>query len=175
MLISLVGLPGSGKSTVGRQLARRLALPFVDSDAVLETELGCPIRTYFETEGEARFREVESVVLEKLLKTHTGVLATGGGIVLREINRTYLQQYGHRVYLHASPEDLFRRLRYDTKRPLLQVNDPLQRLKQLYAERDPLYREVASFSLETGRPSVSALVRTVLMQLEMAGIVSRSF
>lgn len=169
MIFSLIGLPGSGKSTVGRQLARRLALPFVDSDHVIEQRLGCPIREYFEREGEAAFRDVEEAVIDELSLAQTGILATGGGAVLREANRRHLRDRGLVVYLKSSPDELFRRLRHDRNRPLLQVADPLARLRDLYAIRDPLYRETAHFSIETGRPSVATLVNMIVMQLELAG------
>ncbi len=171
MIVSLIGLPGSGKSTVGRQLARRLQLPFIDSDHFIEDRLGCSIREYFEREGELPFRDVEEQVIDELTKAQQGVLSTGGGTVLREVNREHLRARGKVVYLKSSPEELFRRLRYDTHRPLLQVADPLQRLRDLYAVRDPLYRQTAHFVIETGRPSVASLVNMILMQLELAGIV----
>jgi shikimate kinase len=169
VIFSLIGLPGSGKSTVGRNLARRLALPFVDSDHVVEQRLGCPIRQYFEREGEAAFRDVEEAVIDELSLAQTGILATGGGAVLREANRRHLRERGLVVYLKSSPDELFRRLRHDRNRPLLQVADPLARLRDLYAIRDPLYRETAHFSIETGRPSVATLVNMIVMQLELAG------
>ena len=171
--VALVGLPGSGKSTVGRQLARRLDLPFVDSDHVIELRLGCAIREYFEREGEQRFRDVEQEVVDDLTQNHHGVLSTGGGSVLRPINREHLRSRGPVVYLRSSPEEVFRRLRHDVSRPLLQVADPLSRLRDLYAARDPLYRETAHFTLETGRPSVATLVNMIVMQLELAGMLPR--
>jgi shikimate kinase len=167
--VSLIGLPGSGKSTVGRQLARRLQLHFVDSDHVIEQRIGCSIREYFEREGEERFRDLEESVIDDLTQTHHGVLSTGGGSVLRPLNRERLRSRGQVIYLHSSPDEVFRRLRHDSDRPLLQVNDPLRRLSQLYAVRDPLYRETASLVIETGRPSVSALVSSILSHLEQAG------
>lgn len=172
-MIALIGLPGSGKSTVGRQLARRLKLSFTDSDHVIEQRLGCPIREYFEREGEERFRDVEEAVLDELT-LQPGVLSTGGGAVLRAANREHLRTRGKVVYLKSTPEELFRRLRHDTQRPLLQVSDPLQRLRDLYAARDPLYRETAHFVIETGRPSVATLVNMIVMQLELAGVVAPS-
>ena len=167
--VSLVGLPGSGKSTVGRQLARRLQVPFVDSDHVVEQKLGCSIREYFEREGEERFRDVEESVIEELASKHQGVLSTGGGSVLRPANRENLRNAGKVVYLKSSPDELFRRLRHDMNRPLLQVADPMSRLRDLFAARDPLYRETAHFVLETGRPSVATLVNMIVMQLELSG------
>ena len=169
MSIVLVGLPGSGKSTVGRHLARRLGLDFIDSDHVIEQRLGCSIRDFFAREGESAFRDLEQQVLADLAAGPACVLATGGGSVLRPANRDTLRAAGHVVYLRASPEDLWRRLRNDTKRPLLQVADPQKALRDLYAQRDPLYREVAEFIVDTGRPSVSTLVNMVMMQLELGG------
>jgi shikimate kinase len=170
-MISLVGLPGSGKSTVGRQLGRRLGLPFNDSDHVIEQRIGCSIRDYFEREGEAAFRDVEESVIRELTQAQACVLATGGGAVLRPANRQRLRDAGRVIYLRSSPEEVFRRLRHDTNRPLLQVPDPLGRLRTLYEERDPLYRETAHFVIETGRPSVSRLVNMVLIQLELAAVI----
>lgn len=168
-MISLVGLPGSGKSTVGRQLARRLTLPFLDSDALIEQRLGCSIREYFEREGEERFRDLESQVIDELTAGAAGVISTGGGSVLRPLNRQHLHQRTRVVYLRSSPEEVFRRLRHDRNRPLLQVADPLQRLRDLFQARDPLYQESAHFVIETGRPSVATLVNMIVMQLELAG------
>ena len=170
-MISLIGLPGSGKSTVGRQLARRLDLPFFDSDQAIVQQIGCPIREYFEQEGEERFRDVEESAIDALTAVADGVLATGGGAVLRLANRQRLHQRGHVIYLRSLPDALFRRLRHDKNRPLLQVADPLTRLKELYNVRDPLYREVAHFVVETGRPSVSTIVNMIVMQLELAGVL----
>src|SRR5690606_4952886 len=170
-LISLVGLPGSGKSSVGRQLARRLQLPFIDSDQYIQERLGCSIRDYFEQEGEEKSRECESAALNDLTRSGLGVLATGGGSVIRADNRRVLRERTQVVYLRSTPEEVFRRLRYDKKRPLLQVSDPLQQIRKLFEERDPLYREVAHFSIETGRPSVGTLVNMILMQLELADTV----
>ena len=168
-MISLIGLPGSGKSIVGRQLARRLQLPFSDSDHVIEQQLGCSIREYFEREGEERFRDVEESVIDELTQGGSGVLSTGGGVILRQANRRRLRQHSQVVYLNSSPDELFRRLRHDVNRPLLQVADPLNRLRDLHTLRDPLYRETAHFVIDTGRPSVATLVGMIVKQLELAG------
>ena len=171
MQVSLIGLPGSGKSTVGRQLARRLGVAFIDSDQVIEQRLGCSIRLFFDREGEDAFRDIEEAVLDELTAgTAPAGLATGGGAGLRPTNRLHLPAPSKVIYLHAAPEDLFRRLRHDTTRPLLQVADPQQRLRSLYAQRDPLYRETAHYVIEIGRPSVATLVNMVVMQLELAGL-----
>lgn len=169
MIIFLVGMPGSGKSTVGRHLARRLGLPFFDSDQCIEQRLGCSIREFFAREGEGAFRDVEERVLAELAQGPDAVVATGGGAVLREANRTRLHEGGKVIYLRSTPEELYRRVRHDTQRPLLQVADPLAKLRALHAERDPLYRAAAHFDIETGRPSVPTLVNMVVMQLELAG------
>lgn len=169
--VALVGLPGSGKSTIGRQLARRLGRPFIDTDQVIEQRVGLSIREFFEREGEESFRDLEQSVIDELTLGEPCVLSTGGGAVLRLANRQHLKQRTQAVYLHSAPEEVFRRLRHDRNRPLLQVPDPLARLRELYALRDPLYRESARFVVETGRPSVAALVNMVVMQLELAGVL----
>ncbi len=155
-------------------MARRQGLRFVDSDLVIEQRLGCSIREFFEREGESSFRDVEEQVLDELTQTGCGVLSTGGGAVLRAVNRQRLRERTTTVYLHSLPEDVFKRLRHDQNRPLLQVADPLGRLRELYATRDPLYRETAHFVIETGRPSVAGLVNMIVMQLELAGLVETS-
>lgn len=154
---------------MGRQLARRSSLPFFDSDHVIEQRLGCSIREFFEREGEDRFRDLEASVIDEMTAGPTCVLSTGGGSVLRAENRERLHQRGTVVYLRSAPEEVFRRLRHDRNRPLLQVADPQQRLKDLYDVRDPLYRQTAHFIVETGRPSVSMLVNMIMMQLELGG------
>jgi shikimate kinase len=169
--VALVGLPGSGKSTVGRQLARRFNLVFVDSDTCIEQRIGCSIREFFERDGEDRFRDIEAEEIDSLTQKAGCVLSTGGGSVLRAENRKHLRERCQVVYLRSSPDEVFRRLRHDRNRPLLQVGDPLTKLRDLYAVRDPLYRETAHFVIETGRPSVAMLVNMIAMQLELAGHV----
>jgi shikimate kinase len=170
--LCLIGMPGGGKSTVGRHLARTLHTSFVDADVEVEKRIGTSIRSFFEREGEARFRDIEHETLGALLHAPApGVVATGGGAVLREANRHLLRRFATVIYLRSTPEELFRRLRHDTQRPLLQVRDPLARLRELFRERDPLYRRTAHFIVETGRPSVPSLVNMILMQLELAGLV----
>ncbi len=164
-------MPGCGKSTVGRHLARQLGLRFVDSDTEIEHRIGMPIRDWFPQHGEDTFRDLEQEVIDQLTREGDVVLATGGGAVLRPSNRDALRSRTHAFYLRSTPEELFRRLRHDTQRPLLQVADPQRRLRELFKERDPLYRRVAHFVVETARPSVPALLSMVLMQLELAGLV----
>ena len=160
----LVGLPGAGKSTLGRQLARRLNKAFVDADAELERKLGVTIPTIFEIEGEASFRDREEAVLLDLTALSNVVLATGGGVVIRPANRERLKQNGTVIYLHAMPEMLRERTRRSRHRPLLNAADPIARLAELYAARDALYREVASVVIESNRDQISQLSR----QLEAA-------
>lgn len=168
--IVLVGLPGSGKTTIGRQLARRLGLAFVDCDQVLEERLGMSIRDIFARMGEEGFRDHEQALLAELLHRPATVLSTGGGCVLRSANRAAMRTHGWVVYLKSSPQALAKRLQNDQTRPLLQVADPLKKLRQLYQQRDPLYREIAHHTLETGRPSVNTLVNHIAMQLELQAL-----
>ena len=171
MLISLVGMPGCGKSTVARHLARQLNLHVADSDIEIEKRIGMPIRDFFALHGEPAFRDLEQDVIEEITSRAGLVIATGGGAVLRPSNRDALHSRSHVFYLRSTAEELHRRLRQDTHRPLLQVADPLRRLRELYRERDPLYRRTAHFVVESARPSVPALIGMVLMQLELAGLV----
>jgi shikimate kinase len=168
--IGLIGLPGVGKSTVGRRLARRLDLAFVDSDAAIEQRLGMRIRDFFETEGEARFRDAETDVLDELTRAPATVVATGGGVVLRPQNRQVLRERTFCVYLRAHPDALFQRLRRDTKRPLLQVADPAARLRELHQEREPLYRDAAALEVETRGKSLEMIVDAIVFHLPPADL-----
>ena len=160
----LVGLPGAGKSTLGRQLARRLGKTFVDADAELERKLGVTIATIFEIEGEASFRDREEAALVELAAMTNIVLATGGGVVIRPANRECLKANGMVVYLHAPPATLYERTRRSRHRPLLNTADRAARIVELYTARDPLYREVASCVIESGRDEIAQFAR----QLEAA-------
>lgn len=151
----LVGLPGAGKTTLGRQLARRLGKPFLDADIELEARLGVSIPTVFEIEGEAAFRDREEGILEELTNGIGIILATGGGAVIRPANRERLKSNGSVLYLHATPQMLWHRVRHNRHRPLLNTEDPLGRLVELYAERDPFYREVADWIVESEREHVA--------------------
>jgi len=162
-------MPGCGKSTIGRQLARTRQLPFLDTDHEIEQQLGCSIREFFDREGEAAFRDIEQHVMAQLLTTPAdAVIATGGGSVLREANRRAMHGGATVVYLRTAPEDLARRLSRDTQRPLLQVADPRQRLRELFAVRDPLYRETAHMVVDTAHKSAAMLVNLISMQLDMS-------
>jgi shikimate kinase len=169
LLIIFVGLPGSGKTTIGRQMGRRLGLPFLDSDSVIEQRLGCSIREFLTVKVKSVFRDIEQNVLDDLSKYHHGVLSTGGGAVLRPLNRQNLHTRGKVVYLRSTPEEVFRRLKHDMQRPLLQVDDPQEKLRALFNVRDPLYRETAHFIFETGRPSINRLLNTIIAELDLDG------
>lgn len=151
----LIGLPGAGKSTLGRQLARRLGLTFVDADAELERRLGVTIPTIFEIEGEAVFRDREEAMLAEIVERTGIVLGTGGGVVVRPANRERLKRSGTIVYLHADPVTLRERTRRSRDRPLLNASDPLARLQELYAQRDALYREIAHHVVESDREAIA--------------------
>jgi shikimate kinase len=163
----LVGMPAAGKSSVARQLGRRLGLPVVDSDAVIEARIGGTIRDFFAREGEAAFRDLEEQVIAELTGGPPGVLATGGGAVLRAANRERLRAGGTVIYLRLTPEQLYKRLRHDVKRPLLQVADPQARLQSMFTERDSLYRACAHFTLDVHGISMAMLINRVVMQLDL--------
>lgn len=156
--IFLVGMMGAGKTSVGKNLARRTGKHFYDSDHVIEARTGVRIPVIFEIEGEAGFRARESAVIDELTALREIVLATGGGAVLDPRNRALLRSRGTVVYLRAAVRDLLNRTRHDKNRPLLQTADPKARLTELFEARDPLYREVAHVVMDTGSQSLTSLV-----------------
>ncbi len=164
--VFLIGLMGAGKTTIGRAIARRMKRPFVDSDQEIEQRCGVSIPVIFDIEGEAGFRARETQVIDELSARPDIVLATGGGAVLDERNRARLASRGTVVYLHAWPEDLYVRVRQDKNRPLLATPDPRAKLEALYAERDPLYRQIADLVVDTRTQSAQTLARQVLARLE---------
>nr|WP_277986366.1 shikimate kinase AroK [Noviherbaspirillum cavernae] len=164
--IFLVGLMGSGKTTVGRALARKLDKRFIDSDHEIEARTGASIPLIFEIEGEASFRQREAEVIRDLTGQSDIVLATGGGAILKPENRDYLKTRGTVIYLRASVNSILQRTSHDKNRPLLQTADPRQRIERLAREREPYYLEVAHIVVETGRPNVQSLVQTILARLE---------
>jgi shikimate kinase len=161
----LVGMMGAGKTTVGKRLARRLGWSFVDADRELESRLGVPVQTIFELEGEPGFRRREAALIDELTQRAQVVFATGGGAVLDAGNRTLLHERGRVVYLRASVGDLWHRLRRDTVRPLLKTADPRARIEELVGQRDPLYREVAHLTIDTGRQPIEQVVDAILERL----------
>jgi shikimate kinase len=165
----LIGLMGAGKTTLGRQVARRLGKRFIDADHELEARLGVSIPTIFEIEGEPGFRDREEAVIADLTRLTDIVLATGGGAVTRPGSRTCLKENGTVIYLHARPETLWLRIRHAKHRPMLHAPDPKARLAELYSLRDPLYREVADHVIESERDAVMRFVRALEAPLPPMG------
>lgn len=162
--IYLVGLMGAGKTTIGRQLAKRLERTFLDSDHEIEARTGVQIPTIFEIEGEEGFRRREAQTIAELTEERNIILATGGGVVLDPENRRRLHNSGWVVYLNVPPRLLYERTRHDRNRPLLQVQDPLAKLEELHAARDPLYREVAHLVVDGSRLVASGIVHYLLRE-----------
>jgi shikimate kinase len=164
--VFLVGPMGSGKSTIGKQLASALGLDFQDSDHEIQRRTGVDIPTIFAFEGETGFRAREKAVIDALTAMDGVVLATGGGAILDPDNRRALSSRGVVVYLHCSPEQQYRRTSHDRNRPLLQTEDPLQRLRELMAVRDPLYRETADLVVSTEKRSAAAVTKEIVRLLQ---------
>jgi shikimate kinase len=162
--IYLVGLMGAGKTTVGRQLAKRLVRPFLDSDHEIVARTGVPIPTIFEIEGEDGFRRREAQTIHELTESDNLVMATGGGVVINPENRQRLHDTGWVVYLDVPPALLYERTRHDRNRPLLNVPDPLARLEELYAIRDPLYREIAHVVIDGSHLVASGIVQYLVRE-----------
>jgi shikimate kinase len=163
--IFLVGMMGSGKTTLGRALAQRLRKPFADTDRVLVERTGVPVTTIFEIEGEEGFRRRESAVLAELAAGEDQVVATGGGAVLSAGNRAVMRSAGTVIYLRARIDHLWERTRHDTNRPLLATVDPRATLERILEARDPLYRDAAHVVVDTGTQSASTLVSRVVSAL----------
>jgi shikimate kinase len=163
--VYLVGLMGAGKTTVGRSLAKRLGFGFVDSDREIEARTGVSIPTVFEIEGEEGFRKREALVIEDLSRLSGQVVATGGGAVLRLENRLNLRASGFVVYLNVPPHTLWERTRNDRNRPLLQVADPLLKLRELFSQRDPFYREVADLVVDGSRINAQGILQLLIKEV----------
>ncbi len=163
--IVLVGPMGVGKTTIGRRLASVLDKTFVDSDREIEKRTGVDISLIFEIEGEAGFRSRESKIVDELTQRPGIVLATGGGAVLDPENRQRFRQRGFVIYLHASINHLLQRTAHDKKRPLLQTQDPRNRLQGILAEREPLYNEIADLKIETGGRNIRKVVREIVSHI----------
>lgn len=163
--VFLVGPMGAGKSTIGRLLAKELGFPFKDSDREIEARTGADIPWIFDVEGEEGFREREEAMIAELVQERGIVLATGGGVVMREANRNALANNGLVVYLRTSVEQQLQRTAKDRQRPLLQTADPEKVLRDLMAKRDPLYREIAHLVIETDQRGPKTVVNTIVAQL----------
>ena len=161
----LTGPMGAGKSTIGRQLAKQLRLPFHDSDHEIESRTGVDIPLIFELEGEAGFRKRETTVIDELTRLPNIVLATGGGAVMDPDNRQHLKTRGRVIYLHTSVNHQLKRTRKDRNRPLLQTGNPRDKLEELMYIRDPLYREIASIIIDTDGMRVRDVVKIIMQRL----------
>lgn len=159
---------GAGKTTIGKKLAEQRGLHFVDSDHEIETRTGVDIAFIFEKEGEEGFRRREQTVLEDLTQQSGIVLATGGGAIIMADNRSCLKSRGYVVYLHASVAQQFARVERSDNRPLLAMGDRRETLARLFADRDPLYREVADLVLDTDGKNAKQLAREIELVMDAA-------
>ena len=160
--IFLIGPMGAGKTTVGRLLAQKLSLTFIDSDHEIENHTGVDIPLIFEKEGEEGFRKREADIIDELTQQRNIVLATGGGAVIKEENRKNLINRGLVIYLQADIKHLLRRTRKDRNRPLLQGPNPEKKLREIMQQREPLYRQTADYTIDTGKYSVQAIINQIL-------------
>ena len=163
--IILIGPMGSGKSTIGNIIARRLHREFEDSDHFIEERTGVDIARIFDVEGEQGFRDRESNALKELLEANGRVIATGGGSILREENRQLLKQKGYIIFLDTSVNQQMHRLRRDKKRPLLQTDNPRERLESLLAERRPIYLDLADLAVKTDKRVARRLATDIIDRL----------
>jgi len=161
----LVGPMGAGKSTIGKRLAHRLQLDFADSDKEIENRTGASIALIFELEGEQGFRQRESSIIDEFSNRDKIVLATGGGAILSSANRDLLRRLGTTIYLQTSVESQLQRTSRDSKRPLLQTENPGKKLQELLTIRDPLYRELADIIVRTDGRHVNAVVSDIIRQI----------
>jgi shikimate kinase len=165
--IFFVGLMGAGKTTVGRLLAKNLEADFYDTDQEIEKRTGVRVPVIFEMEGEQGFRKREISMVDELTQKQNIVLATGGGAVIAPENREHLKSRGIVIYLRANVNDLYHRTRFDRNRPLLQNTNARTKLEKLFAERDPLYQEVATHIVDTGNQPVMNIVQKIEQLISM--------
>jgi len=165
--IILIGPMGAGKSTIGKLLAAKLLTGFIDTDSVIEQRTGADIPWIFDVEGEEGFRAREVALLRELVEQPPSIISTGGGIVVKEENRELLKQTKYVVYLTADIGHLVERTHKDKKRPLLQVDDPKQKVIDLFNERDPYYREAADLVVKTDSRSPKLVVQRIIDELHL--------
>jgi shikimate kinase len=170
--IYLIGPMGSGKTAVGRQLARRTAREFVDSDHEVERRTGVDIAYIFEKEGEQGFRDRECEVIETLSRRKGLVVATGGGAVLSAHNREHLRATGIVIHLDTTVEEQLRRTGRSSHRPLLQTDNPRTTLEALRTKRQPLYEAIADYTFDTTGKRVRTVATTIVRTLERAGHIA---
>ncbi len=156
---------GAGKTTVGKKLAKKLSLPFLDTDQLLEERTGVPVSQIFEIEGEQRFRDRERKLFLEISNGKKSVISTGGGLVLDAENRRAMKSSGEVVYLKANLRILWNRLRNCTTRPLLQTENPKESIKMLLIQRDPVYSELANYVFEVDSNSANHTAQKILQTL----------
>ena len=164
--IYLIGLMGAGKTTIGRHLAKALQLPFYDSDKAIEEQTGVDIPTIFEYEGEDGFRVREQNMIQELSQLKGIVLATGGGVILKEANRKLLKENGFVVYLQCSIDKILQRTKRDTQRPLLHTDDPRKKIETLFSQREEFYLSCADFKIETSTMQSKMVVQQILDEFQ---------
>ena len=164
MNILLTGFMGAGKTTVGKKLAKRLGYFFIDTDREIEKEQGCSITEIFKYGGEECFRDLETDILQKLQTKQNLVIATGGGMVLRNENRSLMQSLGTRVYLKVELQELMRRLKKDKKRPLLQKLTPEKHILEMLQQRKSIYEE-AECIIDTTDLSPHQMVTEIIRKI----------
>jgi len=168
--IILIGFMGAGKTTIGRRLSYVVKQPFLDMDQYIETKEGREIKQIFEKEGEASFRRIETESLEKIKNDRTNyVISTGGGLPIQVDNQKILSEMGLVFYLRVQPETIFERLQEDTKRPLLQVDDPEKKIREMLEQRNPIYEQLADYIIDVDEKSFKEILQEIKYILDEDG------
>lgn len=168
--VILIGFMGCGKTTVGIRLSYRIRRVLEDTDKRIEKEQGKSISEIFSSEGEGYFRDLETVLLEKLLQEkYCRIISTGGGLPMREENRRLLRELGTVIYLRIKPETVYQRLKNDTTRPLLQCEDPLSRIRDLMEQRMPLYEQAAHIVIDVDDKDMEQVLESITDSLRKIG------
>jgi shikimate kinase len=165
--IILTGFMGVGKTSVGMRLAKDLSFTFVDTDELIEVDQKITITGIFSAFGEPYFRDVETRIVKQVLENEGQVVATGGGAVIRDENRKAFKENGVTICLTAHPESIYARIRHETHRPLLQVPDPVARIRELLAAREQFYRQ-ADFIIDTSERSVDDVINDIKEKVRYA-------